>query len=632
MRQSRRPLVKVTRSAIVATLTLLISTSGIATAQTTNQKALKGKDAFSLERFEESLFDERAKVIQAKMSKIRRKKIKTLEKIVNSNRPYQNKADVLFRLAEAYWKESQYKYLLARDEYDKAYDCFEEKRCTAEPKEPQEDFKVSLEIYRQILREHPTYKRIDEILYYLGRAALKAGKAKRDVQLQKEAVKRLNDLTQKYPRSKFLARSHLALGEYFFETDSLFYAKQNYEKIINNFPRSPMYNYALYKLGWVYFNLVEFEKAVKTFKTVIASISGGKSRGVIEFRSQALNDLIVAYAEIEGGWRLARDYFLREVGEPDTYVKLEKMAGLLVSQDKDEEGIDLYNHLIAHDKSSPKVVEFYDALLEINRKLEDMTTIEAVINEFVVFLDPKGAWYIANRADASLAKRADELRSTNLAFLANHYHRGAQKQEKERKPSVANFGKAAHYYKMYLDRFPDHKISYMMNFYYAEILYDQLDQHEKAAVQYEAVLEKDRKGEFVEDAALGVIYAVERMLVSEGLRENVSEGVKYEAKKKEVDLRGNDLEIIPRTDLHSLEQRYVNAADKYVSVMSDNLRDPAFRKKYPKRGKMIPTIMFIAAQTFYGHGQFAEAVNRLMVIFDLYPEDKMANVAVTTII
>ena len=633
MRQSRRPLATVTRSAALAALTLFLLPSSDASAQGFgDSKPLQGKNAFSLERFEESLFDERAQKIQAKMSKIRKKKIRTLEAIVGSNRPYKNKDDVLFRLAEAHWQEAKYTYLLAREDYDKAYDCFEEKRCTEEPKEPKENFEVSLTLYRQILREHPTYRRIDEVLYYLGRAALKAGKARKDIQLQKEAVKRLNDLVQKHPRSRFIAQSHLALGEYFFETDSLFYAKQNYEKIINNFKSSPMYNYALYKLGWVYFNLAEFEKAVTTFKTVIASIGGGKSRGIIEFRSQALNDLIVAYAEIEGGWRLARDYFLKEVGEKDTYVKLEKMAGLLVSQDKDEEAIDLYNHLIAHDKTSFKVVEYFDALLEVNRKLEDMTTIEAVINEFVVFLDPKGAWYAKNRGDAALVKRANDLRSTNLFFLANYYHRDAQKLDKERKPAVASYGSAANYYKMFIDRFPAHDKAYVVNFYYAEILYDQLDEYEKAAVQYEAVLEKDLRGEFVEDAALGVIYAVERMLVKEGLRENVSEGVKYEAKKKEADLRGNELKPIPRTDLHPLEQRYVNAADKYVNVLSEALRDPAFRKKYPKRGKMIPTIMFIAAQTFYGHGQFAEAVNRLMVIFDLYPEDKMANVAVTTII
>ena len=622
-----------TRAGVALLAALLLAPAAQAQEPAAAAKPLEGKNAFSFERFEESLFDEKAKQIQAKMSAIRKKKIATLESIVNSNRPMdsQRKADVIFRLAEAYWDQSKYEYLLARDTYDREYDCFEEKRCP-EPVEPEEDYSVALKFYRQILREHPNYQRIDEVMYYLGRAAIKAGKAKKDVVLQKEGVKRLNDLVQRHPQSRFVAQSHLALGEYFFETDSLFYAKTNYEKIITNFADSPMFNYALYKLGWVYFNLTEFEKTIETFQRVIASIGEGKNRARIEFRSQALNDLIVAYAELDGGWQMARTYFMKQVGEEDTYKKLEKMAGLLVSKDRDEEAISLYNHLIDHDKIAPRTVEFHDAILEVDTKLGDLVEVERMINEVHAFYDRKGKWWIANKANAEATGAADDLVSTGLIQLANKYHREAQKLDKMRKPARAHYERAANYYNLFLARFPDHKDAYVFNFYYAEILYDQMENYELAAVQYEKVLEKDTKGEFVEDAALGVIYAIEALMVKEGLREKTGQGVAYDKTEKSADLKKDALKPIPRTDLHPLEGRYIAAADKYVEVLSEALGDIEFRKKYPQRGKMIPEIMFIAAQTFYKHGQFAEAVNRLMVIFDLYPEHKMANIAVNTII
>lgn len=601
------------------------------------KKPLLGKDAFSLEQYESTLFDDRAREIQARMSAIRQKKIETLESIINSNRPYQNKADVLFRLAEAYWEEAKYQYQLARVTYDKAVECYEDKRCTEEPAEPQENYETALGYYRQILREHPAYERIDEVYYYLGRAALTAGKARRDTVLQKEGVSRLNDLVQKYPKSRFVAQSHLALAEYFFETDSLFYAKTNYEKIITNFPDSEMYGYALYKLGWVYFNLTEYEKTIETFQKVVAGIGEGSNRAKIEFRDQALNDLVVAWAELDNGWQDARRYFMKEVGEAKTYDKLEKMAGLLVSKDRDEDAIALYMHLIEHDKTSPKVVEFYDAVLEIDRKLADVPETERIINEIVTFFDHKGAWWLANKGNTEVATRADDLVATNLLTLGTTYHRAAQKLDEQRKNADVEYAAAAKYYKMFLDRFPDHEKSYVINFYYAEILYEKNPkedpaQWEQAAQQYEKVLEKDKKGEFVEDAALGIIYAIEKLMVSEGLRDKISKDVEYVAEEKKADLKDTELKPIPRTDLHPLEQRYVNAADAYVDVLSSALKDEEFRKKYPNRGEMIPEIMFIAAQTFYKHGQFAEAVNRLMVIFDLYPSHKMANIAVNTII
>ncbi|MCB9728446.1 MAG: tetratricopeptide repeat protein [Deltaproteobacteria bacterium] len=601
------------------------------------KKPLAGKGGFSLEQYEASLFDDRAKEIQARMSEIRKRKIETLESIINSPRPYQNKADVLFRLAEAYWEEAKYQYLLAREKYEKELECYEDKRCTDEPVEPQENYETALGYYRQILREHPSYERIDEVYYYLGRAALMAGKTRKDSQLQKEGVSRLNDLVQKYPKSRFVAQSHLALGEYFFETDSLFYAKTNYEKIIQNFPDSTMFNYALYKLGWVYFNLTEYEKTIETFQKVVANIGGEGAGSRIEFREQALNDLVVAWAEIDNGWQDARRYFLKEVGEEKTYEKLERMAGLLVSKDKDEEAIALYQHLIEHDKTSPKVVEYYDALLEIDRKLADVPETERTINEIVGFFDHKGAWWLANKDKTEVANRADDLVATNLLALGTNYHRAAQKLDEQRKNADTEYAAAAKYYKMFLDRFPDHEKSYLINFYYAEILYEKNPkedpaQWEMAAQQYEKVLEKDKKGEFVEDAALGIIYAIEKLMVSEGLRDKISKDVEYVAEEKKADLKDEELKPIPRTDLHPLEKRYVNAADAYVDVLSSALKDEEFRKKYPDRGEMIPEIMFIAAQTFYKHGQFAEAVNRLMVIFDLYPSHKMANIAVNTII
>ncbi|MGM0577584.1 MAG: tetratricopeptide repeat protein [Myxococcota bacterium] len=594
-------------------------------------KELEGKDAFSLDQFEESQFDEEAKRLQAEMSKERQALIRDLEMLVNSDRPYSKKAEALFRLAEAHWQEAKYQYLLAREKYNDAWECFDEGRCSEEPEEPEEDYSVALDYYRKILREHPDYRRIDEVYYYLGRAALKGGKAREDIQLQKEGVKRLEDLVQKYPKSRFVAQAHLQLAEYFFETDSLFYAKQNYEKIIHNHANSPMYNYALYKLGWVYFNLVEFEKTIATFKKVIETIEKEGGKGKIEFRAQAMNDLVVAYSEVDNGWQLARDYFMDKLGEEETYKKLEKMAGLLVAKDRDVAAMELYRHLIDHGSTSPKVVEWWDAILEVQRKLGDEEGIEEVVNQFTEYFDHEGPWYTSNKDDEEVVSEADKLVANNLQYLANRYHRMAQKQEEKRQDSAHAYEKAGHYYAMFLDRFPNHEKSYVNNFYYAEILYSEMEDYASAAEQYEKVIAKDTKGKYVEDAALGVVYAIESLLVDKGLKEKATRGVQYEAKKEARDLK-DEVERIPETPLHDLEERYIAAADTYVEILSENLKDPEWRKENPDRGEMIPEIMFIAAQTFYKHGKFPQAVERLMVIFELYPDHRMASVAVNLII
>ena len=72
-------------------------------------------------------------------------------------------------------------------------------------------------------------------------------------------------------------------------------------------------------------------------------------------------------------------------------------------------------------------------------------------------------------------------------------------------------------FRSYLARFGDWEKAYIVNFYYAEILYHRLKDYSAAKDQYNKVITRDKKGEFVEDAALGVIYCVEELMLAEGL-------------------------------------------------------------------------------------------------------------------
>jgi len=597
-----------------------------------DNKPLQGK-GFSIEDLENSLWTPEKRRSETTKSEQRKRKIESLLSLV-ADPTYANKADALFRLAETHWQETKYRYFMEREKYDAAYSCFEEKRCAEEPKEPIEDQKVAIDYYRQVLLANPNYDRLDQVTYFLGRASIESGKAKQDRQLQLDGEKFLKDVVTKFPKSPLVPESHLTLAEYYFEKDSLFYAKSNYEAITAKFKDHPMYNYALYKLGWVYFNLAEFDKTIETFHSVIKAIKGKESSGLIEFREQALNDLVQAYAEVDNGWREARDYFQKEIGDKETYEKLDKMAALLVTKDKDEEAIDLYKHLIDHDKSSPKVAEYFDAVMEVRRKLADMRETEAEINELTEFFDPKGSWVNKNKGNSEAMGKADELVAGSLAWISTTYHKQAQDSEaKKKKEATAEYDTAAKYYAKFLERYPDHPDSYKFNFFYAEILFDR-EKYLEASEQYEKTLTKDLKGEFTEDAALGVVFSMERELCRTGKRQCAEGGKTVNITKVELDanLKDKQDEEIKTTDLDVLEKRMIGAADRYVQVLGAAMKDEQFKKKYPDRGQKIPNMMYVAAEIFYRHGQFKEAVTRLQVIFDLFPKDEMASYAVNLII
>lgn len=584
------------------------------------EKLKSGK--YTLEKYEtESLIDEKVAEKQKQISDIRKKQIEKLKDLLQ--KPYyENKAEVYFRLAESYWEEGLYQYLLKRKDFEKALDAFEEGTLKEKPIEPQEDYSLSLEYYRKILREYPNYERIDEVMYYLGKGALKEGKTKKDKVLQKEGIDYLVRLVQNYPESRFIEESHLALAEYYFENNSLYYAKTNYEKIVNNYPNSPIFDYALYKLGWVYFNLREFDKTIKIFQSVVDRVTKAKEKRKIEFKDQAINDLIVTYAEIDDGWVHAKEYFLTIMSEEDAYKKLLSLANLYMSQDKDNYAIAMFRHFIEREKNTKNIPDYFKSILEIKQKVNDIEGVEDVTNQILEYFKEKGTWMTVNKDNEAVIKEALALQEKYLAFISTHFHKEAERLKKEEL-----YKKAAHYYSIFLEKFSNSSQAYVINFNYAEILYHEIHDYKKAAEQYNLVIERDKKGEFVEEAALGVIYCYEELMVQAGLRQKAKKGeietVKVDPKKEEAP--------IPETPLHELEKGYIAGADKYVEILTDLIKDPEIRKKNPHRGERIPEIMFIAAQVFYQHGKFDEGVKRLKVLFDYDPKHKFAAYAAFTL-
>ena len=79
-------------------------------------------------------------------------------------------------------------------------------------------------------------------------------------------------------------------------------ARDNYQAVLE-FEDNNNYDFALYKLGWVFYNQGEYRDSIGTFKKVVE-----RTDEKLGFQKQALNDLIVAFAEIDQGWKEARAY------------------------------------------------------------------------------------------------------------------------------------------------------------------------------------------------------------------------------------------------------------------------------------------------------------------------------------
>ncbi|GEM_PF-405398 len=616
------------------------------------------KGEFDFEKLEQLSFDERARRLQARKSRARRKMISDMEDLMaRRGSRYANAASIFFRLAETWWDETHYQYLLQRANYNKKLKAYDAGTLSVKPTEPVENYQKSIEYYEKVLSQFPNYKRIDEVVYRLGKAALSQGKALGDRVLSNKGVQYLNQLVQRYAQSRYIPNAHLALAEHFFDVNNLTLAKMNYERIVQNFKNSPMYNYALYKLGWVYFNLREFRRTIETFQAVVREISkqGGKAIG---FRDQALKDLIPAYAELENGWPEAKAYFLKVEGEKKMWKALLRLANIYVANDKDDLAIALFGHFIDQKPTDARCVDWWEQIIDIYIKLEEFAGIEQAVRKFLAFTDERTSpWISANKGNAEAIDKARDMGERLLLFMSNRFHQTAQKKEEQQKdPEGARpfYIKAAKDYAEFVRRYPNSPKAYIVNFYYAEILFDHIKDYKTANKQYKRVIALDRKGEYVEDAALGVIYSVEELMKQTHacykddkwkhdptcpllLDPAVGEGTKVEKTKTKHEVTAEDVKNanVPkkRQELHPLEADYVMAADKYVELMEALKKEKGAKwMKKKNRGQNVPGIMYLAAATYYERGQYPKAIERLEKVYK-YDQGRLeSEIAVKTII
>ncbi len=147
------------------------------------------------------LTDQDLESIEKKENEINKKnsqQIKILERMIkNPSLSNNQKADRMFRLAEAKWESSKYAYLRKRKEYENIIDKCSEDKSIKCPEEPIADYSASIKLYKEILKKIPQYERIDEVIYYLGHGLQRAGKPS-------QAVSYFKKIVLKYKNSSYL--------------------------------------------------------------------------------------------------------------------------------------------------------------------------------------------------------------------------------------------------------------------------------------------------------------------------------------------------------------------------------------------------------------------------------------------
>jgi tetratricopeptide (TPR) repeat protein len=565
----------------------------------------KKRQAIQAREFE---IEQKRKAFTAEAARLRKEAIKQLKEILNENPDLDDsqRAEMLMRLADLYLEESQYQFFQAMEEYNQALDSYYEKATDARGEEPVlDDFdtrsavftRKAVDQYSVILKSYPKYRRVDHALFYQAMALNDLGK-------KKEALDAFSRLVTTYPDSDFVPDGYNQIGEYWFnEKNNAFKALQAYRKASAH-KESKIYTFALYKLGWCYFNVGEYETAIRTMQDVVSETERilrdtGQSGG-ISLKDEALKDLVGFYAE-GGDLDEARAYF-RQVGEDQYYRKLlGRLGSIYFEQGKNDEAVETYRLLIAENPSAPDNPQNHDQIIRAYWERDQYDRTNEAIQELIDTYAKGTRWSKDNAEDKDALVEADLTLEKRIRNTAIEYHRRSKKERTRRMHDYARI-----MYSHYAEHFPAHENTYNMRFWLAEVLYDQgtalakkkevaasSAKLEEAVGHYEWVRDKDTKGKHLQKSAVNVYFAIEQIL------KPIQAKAKKERDKiiKEQKKSGaNPQEIYAPVALLDWEQRLVQSIDRYAALLPDH--------------KDTPGLLYNSAYLLYEANHFQDANQR----------------------
>jgi hypothetical protein len=198
----------------------------------------------------------------------------------------------------------------------------------------------------------------------------------------------LERLLREYPSTDYAAEAHLAFADYHFDKGELADAAHRYTQVLK-FPKSPVFWYAKYKLGWVELNAGEHQDALEVFHDVATGTKGDPDREVLH--RAAKNDIVRAYAEV-GNVRRARDYFKKLDGKGG-FAMYELLADILHDAGKSEKAVYVYRDLIGAAPTHRNVCLWQDriatSVLAAGSKADAIDEIGALVKLYVALASKK---------------------------------------------------------------------------------------------------------------------------------------------------------------------------------------------------------------------------------------------------
>jgi TolA-binding protein len=513
----------------------------------------------------------------AAADQITMKTIDSINKLLKSKMSDERSFELYLRLGELHSERHDYLREQEMAVWDTQYKTWQKsdkkgKEPALSTKKSQAELLKAVSAFRLLVTKFPKHPRTDAALYSLAKTLARLG--------NENSVLYFNQLIKNYPKSPLIPQAYLALGEYYFDAHNVPKAKEAYKSAMK-YRESVVYPYAVYKLGWCYYNdqynndkehEKNVRKALAAFKLVIKLSDADKTARKLNLRTEAINDLVMVWAELEAvdeAWA-----YFSKIGENNAfYDMLERLGNIYFDQGNNEKAAIVYTKLLKEAPLRERNPQVHVKLAKIHDRTGNLKQVVADMTDMSEMYLGSSPWIMANKANADIVKEAAEDTEFNIRRYGTLYHQKGQKSKRDVYQRVA-----MDLYSLYLSAFPKGENAYEIRYYLADLLFH-FKEYERAADEYAAVVKADPKGKYMKDSALNAVSAMNKL----------DQDTKY-AKLPAPGKVEQPIDI-PRT-----KTKLVGYIDMYVGLL------PKEKDGHPMR--------YTAAMVYFEYGHYKEALER----------------------
>ncbi len=536
-----------------------------------------------------------AEAAAAEKIELQQAAIKKLQlRIKNTDEDDPAKPELMERLGDMLWQKAKFYELRAYDSLNAANQAEADgnsAKAAEFKKKQEEDVKTGraardemLKLYKDIIKYHADFPSIDKIRYYMAFNLAEMGYAG-------EAYEQYSGIVREHSNSKYLPEAFLGMAEYTFTIEEdMPTALQQYQKVVQIDPNSSAAGFAMYKMGWCYFNLGEPKKALAQFEKVIrdADKSGRRS----DMRKEALKDLVKAYSMWDDAKPAnARKYFKSfAADEAEVDSMMERLARLYQENGKIDESNFVYNSLIAANPKKFKIVNYqHEIMLNVETMSDPTRLAEEIQRTVLIFVKARDEKY-EGATEAAVKEENDKLQQY-ASDTGKWYHMTYQNTK-----NPLYYSLAFEIYKTYLDNFPNATDNYEVMYYYSDMAYFRKN-YAEAAKGYERVLDLNDKGmipknedtdAMLKDSAHGAVLAYDLLMGENNTDKEACPDIPVTPEAAE-----GEEQTYPEYPVAECRLKFIEASKRYAKI--DTSAEFAVNSKYK------------AAEIYFNYNHFEES-------------------------